>query len=179
MQAMVDGSRILTSGNDVDSAIKDYMSLPACYLAHSGLHDRTLQLCQLLAQDLNSDYPSLFQEKKYRELQNIASLSQDTLVAQVKLQIRPLVENLKTAISLSTVRCQLLNKNWDEDSRNEFQGLTTFGEIVAFMGQNKIAAIFKTELSEAFRVAKDQDQAIKAKKAGGAKGGADNKKKAN
>ena len=68
MQAMVDGSRILTSGNDVDSAIKDYMSLPQCYLAHSGLHDRSLQLCQLLAQDLNADYPSLFQEKKYREL---------------------------------------------------------------------------------------------------------------
>ena len=45
VQAMVDGSRILTSGNDVDSAIKDYMSLPQCYLAHSGLHDRSLQLC--------------------------------------------------------------------------------------------------------------------------------------
>jgi len=44
VQAMVDGSKILTSGNDVDSAIKDYMSLPACYLAHSGLHDRSLQL---------------------------------------------------------------------------------------------------------------------------------------
>lgn len=65
---MVDGSKVLTSGNDVDSAIKDYMSLPTCYLAHGLLHERTLLLCQQLAQDLNSDYPSLFNEKKYREL---------------------------------------------------------------------------------------------------------------
>ena len=49
VQAMVDGSRLLTTGNDVDSAIKDYMSLPTCYLAHGGLHDRALQLCQLIA----------------------------------------------------------------------------------------------------------------------------------
>ena len=85
MQAMTDGSRLLTTGNDVDSAIKDYMSLPTCYQAHSGLHDRTQQLCQLLSQDLNADYPSLFAEKKYRELQNIAQLSQDTIVEHVKL----------------------------------------------------------------------------------------------
>lgn len=78
---MVDGSRLLTNGNDVDSAIKDYMSLPTCYLAHGGLHERTIQLCQLLAADLNADYASLFNEKKYRELQNIASLSQETIVS--------------------------------------------------------------------------------------------------
>ena len=49
VQAMVDSSRLLNSGNDIDSAIKDYMSLPACYLAHSGLHDRSVHMCQLLA----------------------------------------------------------------------------------------------------------------------------------
>ena len=125
---------------------------------------------------MNADYPSLFQEKKYRELQNIAHLSQETIVAQVKLQIRPLVENLKVALSLSTVRCQLLNKNWDEESKNEFSGLSTFGSIINYMGRNKIASIFKTELQEAFNVAKAQDDAIKAKK-GGAGKAADNKKK--
>lgn len=124
---------------------------------------------------MNADYPSLFHEKKYRELQNIATASQDTLVSQVKLQIKPLVENLKTALSLSTVRCQLLNKNWDEEAKNEFASLATFGQIITFMGRNKIASIFKTELKEAFKVAKDQDDAIKAKK-GGAKA-ADAKKK--
>lgn len=117
---MTDGSRLLTSGNDVDSAIKDYMSLPTCYLAHRSLHDRSIELCQLVSQDLNAEYPSLFNEKKYRELQNIASLSQDTLVEAVKQQIKPLFEHLKTALSLSTVRCQLLNQNWDEESKNEF-----------------------------------------------------------
>ena len=45
------------------------------------------------------------------------------------------------------------------------------------MGRNQIATIFKTELSEAFKVAKAQDDAIKAKK-GGANKAADNKKKA-
>jgi len=83
---------------------------------------------------LNADYPSLFNEKKYRELQNIASLSQDTLVSSVKLMIRPLVENLKIVLSLSTVRCQLLNKNWDEESKDEFSSLTTFGQVIKFMG---------------------------------------------
>ena len=76
---------------------------------------------------------------------------------------------------MSTVRCQLLNKNWDEESKNEFAGLTTFGQIIAYMGRNKIAAIFKTELKEAFTVAKTQDDAIKEKKAGAK--GADSKKK--
>ena len=83
---------------------------------------------------MNADYPSLFNEKKYRELQNIASLSQDTLVSSVKLMIRPLVENLKIVLSLSTVRCQLLNKNWDEESKDEFSSLTTFGQVIKFMG---------------------------------------------
>lgn len=39
VQAIVDGSRLLTSGNDVDSAMKDYMSLPTCYQAHGGMHE--------------------------------------------------------------------------------------------------------------------------------------------
>ena len=77
---------------------------------------------------------------------------------------------------MSKVRCQLLNKNWDEESKNEFSDLTTFGQIIEFMGRNKIAAIFKTELNEAFKVAKTQDEEIKAKK-GGANKGAESKKK--
>lgn len=45
VQAMVDSSKVLSNGTDIDSAIKDYMSLPTCYLAHGLLHERTLQLC--------------------------------------------------------------------------------------------------------------------------------------
>lgn len=71
------------------------------------------------------------------------------------------------------MRCQLLNKNWDEESKNEFAGLSTFGQIINYMGRNKISAIFKTELKEAFTVAKTQDDAIKAKKGAAA----DSKKK--
>ena len=157
MQAMVDTSKLLTTGNDVDSAIKDYMSLPTCYLAHGGLHERSLQICQILSQDINADYPSLFNEKKYRELQNIASLSQDTLVGQVKSLIQPLVANIKTALSLSNVRCQLLNKNWDEDSQSDFAKMTSFGKVIGYLGANKMATCFKRELKEAIAIAKVQD----------------------
>ena len=45
IQAMVDGSRLISTGNDVDPAIKDYMSLPTCYLSHASLHDKTIQVC--------------------------------------------------------------------------------------------------------------------------------------
>lgn len=82
---------------------------------------------------------------------------------------------MKTALSLSNVRCQLVNKNWDEDSQSEFSSLTTFGQVIAFLGADKVAVAFKRELSEAFNVAKVQDDEIKAKKAGGAK--AESKKK--
>ena len=41
IQAMVDGSRLLSTGNDVDSAIKHYMNLPTCYLSHAMLHEKT------------------------------------------------------------------------------------------------------------------------------------------
>ena len=44
------------------------------------------------------------------------------------------------------------------------------------MGQDKVGATFKSELTEAYKVAKARDEEIKAKKAAG--GQADNKKKA-
>jgi len=40
-------------------------------------------------QDINADYPSLFNDKKNRELQKIASLSQETILAQVEAQALP------------------------------------------------------------------------------------------
>lgn len=77
-----------------------------------------------------------------------------------------MVENLKIALSLSNVRCQLVNGNWDDASQSEFSGLTSFGQIIAYMGADKIATAFKRELKEAFTVSKAQDEEIKAKKAG-------------
>ncbi len=91
--------------------------------------------------------------------------------------IQPLIENLKTALSLSNVRCQLLNKNWDEDSQSEFSSCDTFGKAIAYLGANKVGISFKRELKESIAVAKVQDEEIKAKK-GGAKADAKSKKKA-
>lgn len=181
MQALVDGSKLISSGADIDTAIKDYLSLPTCYLAHGLLHERTAQLCQLLAQDLNADYAMLFAEKKYRELQNIASLSQATLVSQVKLMVKPMLDNIKQALTLSSVRFQLLTNNWDEEASSEFASLSSIGQVIACLGSLKVEAVFKRELSEAFKKAKAQDDAIRAKGAGKAeakqkKGGKKNDK---
>ena len=87
-----------------------------------------------------------------------------------------MIECLKTALSLSNVRCQLLNKNWDEESKQEFAGLSKFGEIIAYFGANKVGEAFKRELRESFKIAKEKDDAIKAKK-GAANAKADAKKK--
>jgi len=42
-------------------------------MAHGILHERAIQLSSQLSQDLNSDFASLYNEKKYRELQAIAA----------------------------------------------------------------------------------------------------------
>jgi hypothetical protein len=44
--------------------------------------------------------------------------------------IEPLVANLKTALSLSNVRCQLLNKNWDKESQSEFNSCNSFADVI-------------------------------------------------
>lgn len=88
---------------------------------------------------------------------------------------KPLFECVKTAVNLSSVRCQLLNKNWDEEAGAGQPTLSAFSEVLAFLGAEKLALSFKRELSEAFRIAKAQDDEIKAKK-GAAK--PDAKKKA-
>ena len=69
----------------------------------------------------------------------------------------------------------MLNKNWDEESKSEFSGLSSFNEVIAFMGADKVAKTFRRELKESFTVAKTEDDSIKAKKSAA---GADDKKKA-
>ena len=84
---------------------------------------------------------------------------------------------MRVALNLSNVRCQLLNKNWDEESQSEFAAVNTFGEMLAFLGANRIEATFKMELTEAFKIAKEEDDKIKAKKSGANAAKADSKKK--
>ena len=81
--------------------------------------------------------------------------------------MKPLFECLKTALNLSNVRSQLLNKNWDEESKSEFSAQATLGQVISFLGQDKVGSCFKRELNEAFRIAKAQDDEIKAKKEAG------------
>ena len=74
MQAMTAGSKVLAS--QTDKSVADKVRLPEAFNVHALMHERTALICQQLAADLNSDYPALFNEKKYRELQQIASSAQ-------------------------------------------------------------------------------------------------------
>ena len=68
MQAMVDGSKLLSNAKDVDRKLADSLDLPSVFTNHGLMHERVTLLCQQLANDLNSEYASLFLEKKYKEL---------------------------------------------------------------------------------------------------------------
>ena len=82
MQAMTANSKVLaTSG---DRATADKVRLPMAFIVHAQLHEGTVLICQQLAADLNSDYPALFNEKKYKELQLIAKASQTNILQQLK-----------------------------------------------------------------------------------------------
>ena len=66
MQAMTANSKML--GTSADRKVADYVKLPEAFNIHALMHERTVILCQQLASELNSDYPALFSEKKYKEL---------------------------------------------------------------------------------------------------------------
>ena len=66
MQAMTANSKLLA--NAQDKKVADKVLLPEVFNIHALLHDNSARLCQQLAADLNSDFPSLFNEKKYKEL---------------------------------------------------------------------------------------------------------------
>jgi hypothetical protein len=48
------------------------LNLSKVFQLHGTLHERLIQLSQSLSNELNSDYGSLFSEKKYKELIQIA-----------------------------------------------------------------------------------------------------------
>ena len=66
MQAMTANSKVLATS--ADRNVADKVKLPDAFSTHALLHERTMLLCQQLAADLNSEYPALFNEKKYKEL---------------------------------------------------------------------------------------------------------------
>ena len=73
------------------------------------MHERTVNLCQQLASDLNSDYAALFNEKKYKELQLIAGSVQSNILGQLKAQILPVYRVIAEASILSRRRQSCFN----------------------------------------------------------------------
>lgn len=67
-----------------------------------------IALAQQLAADINSDFAALFNEKKYRELQSVASDSQQGLIESLQALAEPLVRLVHAAAALSSIRTNAL-----------------------------------------------------------------------
>ncbi len=74
MQALTDKSKLL--GTNLNKPLQDSLRLSRVYQLHSSLHERCIQLAQLVTNELNNEFGSLFQEKKYKELMIIAKEQQ-------------------------------------------------------------------------------------------------------
>jgi histidine ammonia-lyase len=74
MQALTDKSKLL--GSTLNKPLQDSLRLSKVYQLHSSLHERCIQLAQLVTNELNNEFGSLFQEKKYKELMLIAKEQQ-------------------------------------------------------------------------------------------------------
>ena len=86
MIALTDHSKMLNASapKDADRQLAADIQLTETFQAHGTLHERVISLSSQLSQDLNSDFPALFNEKKYKELQAIAAKAQPALVQQTQ-----------------------------------------------------------------------------------------------
>jgi len=66
--ALVDKSKQLAA-NPANKLASDNIQASRAIFVHGQMHERSIQLAQQLAGDLNADYAALYSEKKYRELQ--------------------------------------------------------------------------------------------------------------
>ena len=66
--ALVDKSKQLAANPANKSASENIQASKAVFV-HGQMHERSIQIAQQLAGDLNAEYAALYNEKKYRELQ--------------------------------------------------------------------------------------------------------------
>ena len=72
--ALSDKSKLLGT-NPTNKTVADSIHLVKAVQSHGAIHERCAALRQSLSADLNSDYSALFNEKKYKELQAMASMT--------------------------------------------------------------------------------------------------------
>lgn len=77
LQALSDKSKLLNSTGAPDKELQAKLQLNRVYQLQTGLHERLIQLSQMVANEMNNDYGSLFQEKKYKELIQFAREQSD------------------------------------------------------------------------------------------------------
>ena len=66
---------------------------------HSSLHERCIQLSQLVTNELNNEFGSLFQEKKYKDLMVIAKEQQGDQLLVFASQVQQLA-SIATELAL-------------------------------------------------------------------------------
>lgn len=69
--SLTDKSKLISTNAPV-KALQNKLQLPRVYSLHASLHEKVLQLASLLSNEVNSEFGSLFSEKKYKELISIA-----------------------------------------------------------------------------------------------------------
>jgi len=72
--ALSDKSKLLGT-NPANKTVADSIHLVKAIQSHGAIHERCAALRQSFSADLNSDYSALFNEKKYKELQALASMT--------------------------------------------------------------------------------------------------------
>ena len=90
LQALTDKSKLLSTAGAPNKALQDSLKLSRVYQLQAGLHERMIQLSQMVTNEMNSDYGSLFQEKKYKELLAFAKEQQDEQLQVFSLQLSQL-----------------------------------------------------------------------------------------
>ena len=79
----------------------------------ANLHERLGQLRQLIANEVNSEYGSLFLEKKYKELVTFAKEQEEEHVQVFATQVLPLKYIIRELSELSRVRERLIKGSTD------------------------------------------------------------------
>jgi len=133
------------------------------YQLQAGLHERVLQLQQTAANEMNTDYGSLFSEKKYKELLAFAREQQAEQVEVFNLQLKQLVYLTRELAQLSGQRAKLLGgSSVVEEAKVEAGDITQTFKALA---SRTLQESYLFELYACFTKSRAQEAELKAKAA--------------
>ena len=178
MQALTDKSKLLNSAGAPNKAVQESLQLSRVYQLQSGLHERLLQLCQMVANEMNTDYGSLFSEKKYKELLNFAKEQQSEQLQVFALQLQQLTYITSELTNLSVKRTNLLVGTPATDSLLQEESKSSdINETFENLSSSALHQAYLVELFTSFQKNRAAENELKAKAASAEEGAASKKKK--